>query len=227
MKYCDVFEGKFIKRVNRFIAEVEIDGVLEKVHVKNTGRCKELFIEGVTVYLEKSNNPNRKTKYSLIGIIKAGTLINIDSQVPNKVVYDAIEAGMIHEINDVVFMKREVTYKKSRFDLYFETAQGKKGFVEIKGVTLENDGEAMFPDAPTDRGRKHVLEMIEAVSEGYLGYIFFLVQMKGVNRFKTNSITDPKFTEAIDLARKSGVHVLVYDATIGHDSILIGNRIDF
>lgn len=226
MKYNKIVEGIFLERPNRFIAKVLIDGKEETVHVRNTGRCKELLIPGTKIILEDcSHNVNRKTKYSLIAVWKANKLINMDSQVPNKVVFDAIEQDHINNISNVSFIKREVTFGKSRFDIYFESGD-KKGFVEVKGVTLEKDGISMFPDAPTDRGRKHVLEMIEAVKEGYRGIIFFLIQMDKVNLFKLNWEMDPKFSQAVKLASENGVEIMAYDAIVSPNSISIGNDID-
>lgn len=226
MKYNKIVEGIFLERPNRFIAKVLIDGKEETVHVRNTGRCKELLIPGAKIILEDcSHNVNRKTKYSLIAVWKANKLINMDSQVPNKVVFDAIEQDHINNISNVSFIKREVTFGKSRFDIYFESGD-KKGFVEVKGVTLEKDGISMFPDAPTDRGRKHVLEMIESVKEGYRGIIFFLIQMDKVNLFKLNWEMDPKFSQAVKLASENGVEIMAYDAIVSPNSISIGNDID-
>lgn len=225
MKYNNIYEGKFIKRINRFIAHVTVNGEFEVVHVKNTGRCKELFIEGRTVYLEKSDNPNRKTKYSLIAIYKDDKLINIDSQVPNQVIYEAIEDGSIKGFDNLEYLKREKTYGNSRFDIYYETTE-RKGFIEVKGVTLENDGMAMFPDAPTTRGTKHVNELIEGQKEGYQNYIFLLIQMKEVQSFKPNKITDPTFSEALRKAEEAGVIVKCFNSIITKDSIVIHEEIE-
>lgn len=230
MQYETIQRATFIKRPNRFIAHVLLNGQEEKVHVKNTGRCKEILKEGSTVILEKAKNKNRKTKYSLIAAYKNDLLINIDSQVPNQVVFEAIETGKLPEINrlgknkNFTILKREVTYGNSRFDIYFEK-EAKKGFVEVKGVTLENNGKVMFPDAPTTRGTKHLMEMIEAVKEGYLGYIFFLIQLKGANYFTPNQKTDPKFTEALKLAKENDVEILAYDCHVTEDTIDLGDQI--
>jgi sugar fermentation stimulation protein A len=225
MKYNHIIQGIFIKRINRFVAHVWIDGIEEVVHVKNTGRCKELFIAGTTVILEQAQNPERKTRFSIIGIYKGNQLINIDSQVPNQVVLEALQIGCIAEIADIDMVKKEVTYGNSRFDLYFES-DGCRGFIEVKGVTLEEDGLVMFPDAPTLRGTKHVLEMIKAVENGYKGYIFFLIQMKGVKSFSPNSKTDPTFAAALQLAVQKGVILLAYDSLVREDEIIIGDRVD-
>jgi sugar fermentation stimulation protein A len=225
MKYNHIVQGIFIKRINRFVAHVLIDGVEEVVHVKNTGRCKELFIAGTTVILEKAQNPERKTRFSVIAIYKGNRLINIDSQVPNYVVFEALQSEDILEIAEINRLKKEVTYGNSRFDLYFESV-GCRGFIEVKGVTLEEEGLVMFPDAPTVRGIKHVFEMIKAVENGYKGYIFFLIQMKGVKSFSPNSKTDPNFATALQLAAQKGVILLAYDSLVSEDEIVIGDRVD-
>lgn len=216
----EIIEATFIKRPNRFIAHVLIDGEEEIVHVRNTGRCKEILIEGTTVYLEKANNPNRKTKYSLVSAYKGDILINIDSQIPNAVVFEALKEGKIREIKEVTKAKREVTYGNSRFDIYYE-AEGERGFIEVKGVTLEKDKIAMFPDAPTKRGTKHVKEMIKAVSEGYKGYIFLLIQMKGTKYFTPNTKMDKNFSDALKEASEKGVKILVYDCIVTPESLNI------
>ncbi len=225
MKYNHILQGIFIRRINRFVAHVWIDGIEEVVHVKNTGRCKELFVAGTTVILEQAQNPERKTRFSVIAIYKGDRLINIDSLVPNHVVFEALQMGRIEEIADIDMVKKEVTYGNSRFDLYFES-DGCRGFIEVKGVTLEEDGLVMFPDAPTVRGSKHVYEMIKAVEEGYQGYIFFLIQMKGVKSFSPNSKTDPNFAEALKLAVQKGVILLAYDSVVSEDEIVIGDRVE-
>lgn len=225
MIYDHVFTGIFIERINRFIAKILIHNKEEFVHVRNTGRCKEILIPGTTVFLEKSFSPHRKTAYSLISAYKEGVLINIDSQIPNKVVYDALLSDKIQEIEKIDLLKREVTYEKSRFDLYFESHRGTKGFIEVKGVTLEENGIAKFPDAPTERGTKHVLEMIKAVEEGYQGYLFFLIQLRGCNAFTPNDLTDPPFGQALRLANESGVNILCYDSYVRENSIYIGDKV--
>lgn len=224
MRYRSVKKAKFIKRPNRFLAHVYIDGTEEVVHVKNTGRCKEILQEGITVILEESQNTERKTRFSLVAGYKDDILINIDSQVPNTVVYEAIKGGRLKEFPAVTRLDREKTYGKSRFDLYFEST-GKKGFIEVKGVTLEREGAALFPDAPTERGSKHVYEMIKAVEEGYEGYIFFLIQMKGVKLFKPNELMDPEFAQALRQAANKGVKVIAYDSQVQEDGITIGEEV--
>lgn len=224
MNYKNIVEGIFVKRINRFIADVKINGQKERVHVKNTGRCKEIFQEGAKIYLEKSDNPNRKTGYSLISAYKEDMLINVDSQAPNKVVYEAVKSGEIDYFKDLKVLKKEKTYQKSRFDLYYERKSGEKGFVEIKGVTLEIDGITKFPDAPTTRGTKHVLEMIDAVEEGYEGNIFFLIQMDKVLEFTPNFGMDPDFSNALIKAKKSGVKIHVYNSIVHKNKIIINKR---
>ena len=226
MKYKKIVEGIFINRPNRFIASVIIDGEEEIVHVKNTGRCKELLVPGAKVILEDcSHNINRKTKYSLIGVWKGNILVNMDSQVPNAVVFQALKENKISELKGAVNLKREVSYGNSRFDIYFESGD-QKGFIEIKGVTLENNSIAMFPDAPTERGTKHAMEMIEAVKEGYIGIIFFLVQMKGPRIFKLNWEMDENFSRAVKLASENGVQILAYDSIVMENSINLDKAIE-
>ncbi|SCG81647.1 Sugar fermentation stimulation protein homolog [Proteiniborus sp. DW1] len=225
MKYLKVVEGIFQKRPNRFIAQVLIDGKEETVHVKNTGRCKELLVPGVKVILEDcSNIPTRKTRYSLIAVWKGDMIVNMDSQVPNAVVFEALKEGKIKGIGDVSYSKREVTFGNSRYDIYYESKE-QKALIEVKGVTLENAGIAMFPDAPTERGAKHVLEMIEAVRKGYRGTIFFLIQMKGPKEFRLNWQMDRNFSEAVKLASENGVQIIAYDSIVLENSIIIDKPI--
>lgn len=224
MKYYNMKKAIFVDRPNRFLAKVLIDGIEETVHVKNTGRCKEILIAGAEVYLEESNNTARKTKYSLVSVYKGEKLINIDSQSPNAVIFESLKREQIQEIGKTSVVKREVTFGDSRFDIYFENQIG-KGFIEIKGATLENDGIVMFPDAPTERGRKHVYEMIKAVESGYLGFILFLIQMKDVKFFTPNVDTDPEFAKALRLCAKSGVNILAYDSIVLKDEIRLGNKV--
>ncbi|MGM9988979.1 MAG: DNA/RNA nuclease SfsA [Bacillaceae bacterium] len=227
MKYKNIIKATFIKRPNRFIAHCEVNGQVEVVHVKNTGKCKELLIEGVTVYLEESDNPNRKTKYSLIAVEKGNRLINMDSQVPNKVAYEALVNKKIHlpygeEIKEI---KMEKTYKKSRFDVYIET-ETKKIFMEVKGVTLEEDNVVLFPDAKTERGVKHVYELCEAQAEGYECYLLFVIQMKGVTYFMPNRKMHPEFADALIYAKEKGVQILAYDCMVMPDELEIRNEVE-
>lgn len=225
MKYPSVKTAKFIRRPNRFIAHVIVDDHEEIVHVKNTGRCREILQEGTVVLLEETKNTKRKTRYSIIAAYKGDVLINIDSLIPNMVVYQGIKEGKIEEIHDVTKLSKETVYGNSRFDLYFETNE-QRGFIEVKGVTLETEGIAMFPDAPTQRGCKHVYEMIKAVEEGYAGFIFFLIQMKGVKYFTPFELRDPEFAKALKLASEKGVKVLAYDSTVYEDEITIGTPVE-
>lgn len=225
MKYNNIHEAIFIDRPNRFIANVDINGKIEQVHVKNTGRCKEILTKGTKVYIEKSDNPNRKTRYSLISAYKNDMLINIDSQVPNKVVYEAIKNNQVSGLKDLKILKTEVSYKNSRFDLYYETEKD-KGFIEVKGVTLEKDGLALFPDAPTKRGTKHIYELIDSVNKNYRSYIFFLIQIDNIYKFTPNIERDPDFSEALDRARDKGVEILAYNSKIRKNSIVLDKKID-
>lgn len=224
MKYREIVHGQFDKKLNRFVAEVYINGVKETVHIKNTGRLKELFLPGAKVLLECSDNPNRKTKFSLTAVEKNGCWVNIDSQAPNKVAFEALIEGKISEFKAVKTVKREVTYGTSRFDLYFEEGD-QKGFIEVKGVTLENDGIAMFPDAPTTRGTKHVLELVRAAEEGYLCAILFVVQLKGCREFVPNRETDPAFADALLQASQAGVQILAYDTIVTENELVLDQAI--
>lgn len=224
MRYSEIVEAVFISRPNRFIAEVLVGGKQESVHVKNTGRCREILVKGTKVYLEKSSNPKRKTNYSLISAYKGQTLINIDSQAPNQVVFEAMKENRIRGFEDLSLMVRERTFGNSRFDLYYKRNNGKKGFIEVKGVTLEMEGLAMFPDAPTERGTKHIEEMVNAVAEGYEGNIFFLIQMAQFKNFRPNIDMDPKFSNSLRKAHESGVKILVYNAYVTKDEIILGKE---
>jgi len=224
VNYKKIKKAIFHRRLNRFVAEVYLDEQIEKVHVKNTGRLKELLLPNAEVLLEESDQPNRKTKFSLIAAKKGNLWVNIDSQAPNTVAYEAISGGEIAEIRNLRQLKKEVKYGDSRFDLYFETEQ-EKGFVEVKGVTLEKDGVAMFPDAPTARGTKHVWELAKAVSEGYKGIILFIIQLEGCRYFTPNSETDPSFTDALVQASKQGVRILAYETHVDEHQMSIGKQI--
>lgn len=216
MKYNNIFKGEFIDRPNRFIANVMIDNKVEVCHVKNTGRCKELLVKGNTVYLQKSDNPDRKTKYDLIAVQKGNRFINMDSQVVNYVALEYIPTLF----NNIKFIKAEYKYGNSRFDIYVET-ESEKIFIEVKGVTLENDGVVCFPDAPTERGVKHLKELQKAVTEGYRAYVVFVVQMTDVKYFEPNSQTHPEFAEELRKAKNNGVIPLAFDCAVTPDSIEI------
>lgn len=218
MKYKHIVEAEFIERPNRFIAYVNIDGQKERVHVKNTGRCKELLIPGAKVYLDKSENPNRSTAYDLVAVEKGKRLINMDSQAPNKVVEEwLLTKSLFH---DLICVRPETTYGNSRFDFYVET-QTEKIFIEVKGVTLEEDGVVRFPDAPSDRAVKHVEELIEAKRAGYRTIVFFVVQMEGVSYFTPNERTHEAFAKALWKAKENGVEIMAYDCQVTPDSLSI------
>jgi len=221
MKYNNILRGKFIERPNRFIAHIEINGRVEICHVKNTGRCKELLIPNATVFVQENNDPKRKTKFSLIGVIKEKRMINMDSQVTNKVVHEWILNGNL--FTDVTLIKPETKYNNSRFDFYVET-KNRKAFIEVKGATLENQGVVKFPDAPTERGVKHVRELCDCIKEGYDAYIIFVIQMNNVLHFEPNVETHKEFAEALKEAQKCGVHILAVDCDVKEDSI---NIIDY
>lgn len=228
MKYNRIEKGTFLSRPNRFIAKVLINGMEETVHVKNTGRCKELLTVGATVYLSVSDNPNRKTKYDLVAVEKirkgkAPLLVNMDSQIPNAVAHEWLKKGLLFSENAV--FRREVTYGKSRFDFYIEDGE-RKAFLEVKGVTLENGGVASFPDAPTERGIKHIKELCECIQNGYEGYILFVIQMKEISYMMPNDVTHKAFGNALREAEKTGVKILAVDCIVTPDSIECDNFIE-
>ncbi len=224
MKYKGrIKEGVFLSRPNRFIAYVMVDGREEKCHVKNTGRCRELLVPGCKVYLEESENPNRSTRFDLVATEKkigdSSILINMDSQAPNSVVEEWLRKGEL--FGEKAEVKREVTYSDSRFDFSITDESGRISFLEVKGCTLEKNGVVMFPDAPTERGVKHVKELIKAKKEGYGAYILILVQMCGVKYFVPNWDTHPAFGEALREAERNGVVILCYDSIVTSDSITL------
>ena len=222
MKYKNIVEGRFDSRPNRFIAYVTINGKQEKVHVKNTGRCRELLTEHATVYLEKSDNQERSTAYDLVAVKKGERLINMDSQAPNKAVGEwLLKRELFPGLKEV---RAEKTYGKSRFDFYVETEE-RKAFIEVKGVTLEQNGVVLFPDAPSERAVKHVYELIEAVEEGYDAYIVLVIQMKDVNYFMPNAKMQPEFAAALLEARKAGVRILAYDCEVTPQTMDIRNPV--
>jgi sugar fermentation stimulation protein A len=223
MIYNNIRRGKFINRPNRFIANIEINGVNQMCHVKNTGRCKELLTDNAKVFIQKFDNPKRKTKYDLISVYKGDRLINIDSQAPNKIFNEWVENSGLFE--NITLIKPEYTYGNSRFDFYIETVE-KKVFVEVKGVTLEENSIAMFPDAPTLRGLKHVNELMKAIDDGYEAYIVFIVQMKDVDYFVPNIKTHMDFGEALVLAQKKGVKILAVDCEVTENSVEARNFVE-
>lgn len=221
MKYKNVVQGKFISRPNRFIAMVEVCGEIQTVHVKNTGRCKELLIPGSKVYLSAAENPHRKTKFDLIAVEKEREnfpplLINMDSQIPNDVTEEWLRNGSFFPTD--LMIGREVRHGSSRFDFYIESEK-EHAFLEVKGVTLECEGKAFFPDAPTERGVKHVMELSECIREGYGAYILFVIQMNGIHSFSPNDVTHREFGAALREAEKNGVKLLAYDCRVAPDSI--------
>lgn len=202
MQYNSIVKGVFHSRPNRFIAKVWIGEILETVHVKNTGRCKELLLPGAVVYLEESDNPGRKTKYDLVAVVKKGLgLVNMDSQAPNKAVHEWLLQ------QDYDYVKPEYVYGESRIDFYMEKA-GKRYLMEVKGCTLEIDGIGYFPDAPTERGVRHLRELIKAEQAGYHCFVAFVIQMPGITEVRANVKTHPAFGEALETAKKAGVEVL-------------------
>ena len=216
MIYKNIQKARFLNRPNRFIAHIDIDGKTEVCHVKNTGRCRELLTENATVFVQKSDNPNRKTKYDLISVLKGEKLINMDSQIPNKIFGEwAQNSGFFGEIK---LLKAEKTFENSRFDFYIET-DNDKIFVEVKGVTLEQDGVVMFPDAPTERGVKHINELCRCIDNGYKAYIFFIIQMDNVKYFTPNRKTHPQFADALKAAAEKGVGVYALDCKVSENSI--------
>ncbi len=218
MRYQEIVEGSFCSRPNRFIAMVEIEEQEEVCHVKNTGRCRELLVPGARVCLERSDKPDRKTKFDVVAVYKGGQLINMDSQAPNQVFREWVEqSGYFKEIT---LIKPEQKYGNSRFDFYLE-AGGEKHFIEVKGVTLEEDGVLMFPDAPTERGVKHLHELMDAVAEGYGGHIFFVAQMEKCRYFIPNEKTHPAFAEALREAEKQGVRIHCVNCSVTRDTLEI------
>ncbi len=211
MQYQNVKKGIFQARPNRFIARVEVDGRMEVVHVKNTGRCRELLVPGAAVYLEKSSNPARKTQYDLIAVEKGELLINMDAQAPNKVFQEWAEAGEF--LPGLTLLRPETTWGNSRFDFYWEAGE-RRGFVEVKGVTLEENGHARFPDAPTERGVKHLEELIHCRQAGYEAAVCFVIQMEGMLDFAPNDNTHPAFGRALRKASEAGVQILAQECRV-------------
>lgn len=222
MFYKNIAAGKFISRPNRFIANVEIDGEVQVVHVKNTGRCRELLLPGSTVYCEKSDNPNRKTAYDLVAVEKGKLLINMDSQAPNTAFSEFIHDGSFKD--GIEYIARERKYKNSRFDFYFKR-KGKEYFAEVKGVTLEDEGVVLFPDAPTERGVKHLTELEDAVKNGYGGCVVFVVQLKEAKYFTPNRKTHPEFADKLKEVQKAGVEIFAYTCNVTPNSISLLSQI--
>lgn len=219
MRYSNIRAGRFLARPNRFVAHVELDGETVVCHVKNTGRCRELLVPGATVYLQESGNPARKTKFDLIAVDKGGLLINMDAQAPNQVFREWAEAGQF--VPGLTLLRPETTWGKSRFDFYWELSTQRRGFVEVKGVTLEENGHARFPDAPTERGVKHIRELQRALAEGYDSYLAFVIQMEGITEVRPNDETHPAFGQALREAAAAGVQVLCLPCAVEKDSLTV------
>ena len=223
MKYPNILPAVFVARPNRFVAQVTIDGQPETVHVKNTGRCRELLVPGAAVWLTRSDNPARKTAYDLIAVQKGRRLINMDAQAPTRVFAQWAEAGRF--VPGLTLLKTEQTHGDSRFDFYWE-AGDRKGFVEVKGVTLERDGGVYFPDAPTERGVKHLHGLTACLSEGYEAAVCFVIQMEEAAFFSPNDETHPAFGAALRSAQAAGVRVLALDCRVTPDTLEIGGPVE-
>lgn len=226
MRYQNIHKAVFLSRPNRFIAQVQVEGKEETVHVKNTGRCKELLIPGCAVYLEQSANPARKTAYDLVAVEKpmeGGTkLINMDAQAPNQLFAEWARAGQF--LPGLTLLRPETTWGNSRFDFYWEAGE-RKGFVEVKGCTLERDGWTYFPDAPTERGVKHLEELLRARAEGYEAAVCFVIQMSDVRGFSPNDATHPAFGEALRRAAAGGVEVLARGCRVTPAEVYITTQV--
>ena len=222
IRYEKMKQGVFLARPNRFVAHVRLDGQEEICHVKNTGRCRELLLPGAEVWCQHHDDPGRKTAWSLITVRKGERLVNLDSQVPNKLALDYVKQGGLGFAPQMV--KPEQTYGNSRFDLYYEAGE-RRGFVEVKGVTLEDGGVARFPDAPTQRGRKHLLELQAAVEAGFDAWVLFVIQMADIRRFEPNWPRDPDFAEALCRAAEHGVQVRAVECFVTEDSLAITKEV--
>ncbi len=223
MKYDNVKRAKFLSRPNRFIANIEIDGQKEICHVKNTGRCKELLVPNATIYVQEVHSEHRNTKYDLISVYKGDRLVNVDSQVPNQVFHEWVLSSDL--LPKIELIKPEYRYKKSRFDFYIETTEDNI-LVEVKGVTLEEKGVVLFPDAPTERGVKHITQLISSLSEGYQAYIVFIIQMKDVVYFTPNIKTHQAFGDILKAAHHMGVQIIALDCQVTKNSINAGDFVE-
>lgn len=232
MSYSKIVEGEFVNRPNRFVAYVKINrgpGVsesersVEKVHVCNTGRCRELLVPGAKVYLSASDNPSRSTAYDLVAVQKGNRLINMDSQIPNRAAAEGLRR--IPMFSETEYVKREFVYGNSRIDIMAE-GSGKKYLIEVKGVTLEDDGVVRFPDAPTARGTKHIRELIASIKDGFVPCILFVIQMDNVNYFEPNRATDPEFADALKEAKDAGVVILAYDCDVTPYSMTLKDPVE-
>lgn len=224
MEYSQVCRGIFRERPNRFIARVEIEGVTQDVHVRNTGRCRELLVPGAVVYLEPGRGPNRRTAYSLVAVEKAGRLINMDSQAPNAAAREWIAGGGLGGVP--TRLVPEAAYSGSRLDFYVEIGR-RRAYVEVKGVTLEREGHVYFPDAPTARGARHLRELAAAVAQGCEGWVLFVIQMEGAVDFAPNRETDPAFADALAAAQEAGVRAAAVDCRVTPQSMTIRGPVPF
>ena len=227
MKYPDIRQAVFLTRLNRFAAEIEIDGHTEICHGKHSGRCRELLTDRARVLVQEINPAGteaagRKTKYDLISVYKDSRLINMDSQAPNKVFAEWVSAGGLYR--DLTLLRPETRYGTSRFDFYLE-GDGRKAFVEVKGVTLEEEGVVRFPDAPTERGARHVRELVSCIGDGYDAWLVFIIQLNGVKYLEPNRRTDPAFAAALEEAGRNGVHILALDSVVTEDGITAGKPV--
>jgi len=221
-----IFRAEFIRRPDRFQALVSFNDEELIVHVPNTGRCKEILIPGSTVLLREELNPTRKTLYDLIAVYKGNKIINIDSQIPNKVVDEALKNKRIHNLVKYNIIEREKTFATSRFDFKLSNESGEEYYLEVKGVTLELDGKTMFPDAPTLRGKKHLLELIEAKKIGFGAGVLFLIQMNNINSFSPYDDMDGAFGDALRLASKNGVDIFAYECEVGENFITLSKPVE-
>ena len=224
MRYHHLEKAVFRERKNRFVAEVEKDGRPLLVHVPNTGRCRELFVAGAEVYIDRSANGARKYPYSLVIVRKGDQLVHIDSAGANRLVEEGLRDGIIPGLEDVDSVEREKTFGRSRFDFRFQKGE-QTCYMEVKGVTLEENGVAMFPDAPTERGARHLRELVKAKEEGFGAYVLFAVQMKGVDSFMPHKERDPRFRESLRAAYEGGVAVIVCDTVVTPEDIHLDREI--
>jgi sugar fermentation stimulation protein A len=221
-----IFAAEFVSRPNRFQAYVKLNGKEIMVHVPNTGRCREILIPESRILLREELNPTRKTLYDLFAVYKENKIINIDSQIPNKVVEEALKNKRIKNLVKYNIIQREKTFCNSRFDFKLSNDMGEVYYLEVKGVTLETDGKSKFPDAPTERGTKHLLELIEAKKLGFGAGVIFLIQMDGISEFSPNDDMDVAFGEALRLAYKSGVDIFAYECEVGEDFITLSKLVE-
>lgn len=221
MKYPNVIEATFLSRPNRFIARVEVEGKVQLAHVKNTGRCRELLVPGAAVFLQAHNNPARKTPFSLIAVQKGDLLINMDSQAPNQVWDEALKGGLaVPQLGVADAVRREVKWGDSRLD-FLATCGDQKAYMEVKGVTLEQDGIVRFPDAPTERGVKHLQTLMEIKRAGHMAYAVFVIQLEGAKYFAPNAVMHPAFAQALQEAYQQGVIILAYECHVEPDGLTV------